>query len=407
MKTYLVGGAVRDELLGIASIERDWVVVGSTQQEMIALGYKQVGKDFPVFLHPESKEEYALARTERKSGLGYTGFEIDASPNVSLEEDLMRRDLTINAIAKDEKGRIYDPYGGLFDIRNKYLRHVSDSFREDPLRLLRVGRFAAKLKHKGFSIHPETLELMRSLSTFEEINALVSERVWTELVKVFKTDFPSEFFNVLHKCGALKYLFPEVDKLFGVPQPKKYHPEVDTGVHTMMVIDQSVKLSSCVDVHFAALCHDLGKAETPKDILPKHHGHEKKSVPLVKIISHRLKVPNSSKELAIQVAKYHTLVHKVFELTAKKILKLCLNVNAFRRPDRFELFLLACKADSLGRLGYEKSEYPQRHFLLKIVESCAKVDASQFVLKGLKGKEIADAINEERLKIIKHLMISV
>ncbi len=407
MKTYLVGGAVRDELLGIESFERDWVVVGSSPQEMLALGYKQVGKDFPVFLHPKTKEEYALARTERKTGLGYTGFEFNANSQVTLEEDLMRRDLTINAIAMDEDGIIIDPYGGVNDVKKKLLRHVSDSFSEDPLRLLRVGRFAAKFKNQGFAIHQKTFELMKKISTPDEINALVPERVWIEMLKVFKTQSPSIFFFVLRECGALKYLMPEVDKLFSVPQTKKYHPEIDTGIHTMMVVDQSVKLTSDVAGHFAALCHDLGKSETPKELLPKHHGHEERSIPLVKALSQRLKVPKSAQDLALQVAKYHTLVHKVFELRPKTILNLLINVDAFRRQERFYLFLLVCKADSLGRLGFTDSAYPQRDFLLKIHKKCGEINASGFISKGLQGKEIADAINMQRLELIKNLQEAV
>lgn len=407
MKTYLVGGAVRDELLGIASCERDWVVVGSSPQEMLALGYKQVGKDFPVFLHPKTKEEYALARTERKTGLGYNGFEFNVSSHVTLEEDLMRRDLTINAIAMDKDGVIIDPYGGVNDVKNKLLRHVSDSFSEDPLRLLRVGRFAAKFKNMGFVIHQKTFELMKKISTPDEINALVPERVWIEMLKAFKTQSPSTFFFILRECGALRYLMPEVDKLFGVPQTKKYHPEIDTGIHTMMVVDQSVKLTADSAGHFAALCHDLGKSATPNELLPKHHGHEERSIPLVKALSQRLKVPKSAQELALQVAKYHTLVHKVFELRSKTILNLLINVDAFRRQERFYLFLLVCKADSLGRLGFADSTYPQRDFLLKIHKKCGEINASGFILKGLQGKEIADAINTQRLELIKALQAAV
>ncbi|MFI4921405.1 MAG: multifunctional CCA addition/repair protein, partial [Gammaproteobacteria bacterium] len=341
MKTYLVGGAVRDRLLKLPVKERDWVVTGATPAELTALGYTPVGKDFPVFLHPETKEEYALARTERKTGHGYHGFEFMSAPGVTLEADLQRRDLTINAIAGDESGTLFDPYGGEKDLKARLLRHVSPAFSEDPVRVLRVARFAARFASLGFKVAPETLELMRGMSADGEVDHLVPERVWQETLKALACERPSVYFEVLRECGALKRVFPELERLYGVPQPAKWHPEIDTGVHVMMVVDQAARLTPDLTVRFAALTHDLGKGTTPKDILPHHYGHEDRSVKLVEDLCARLKTPREFKELAVIVAKQHGLVHTAEEIRSDTLLKLLEIVDAFRRPERFELFLLA------------------------------------------------------------------
>ncbi|MDH5377106.1 MAG: multifunctional CCA addition/repair protein [Gammaproteobacteria bacterium] len=403
MKTYLVGGAVRDRLLGLTVNEKDWVVIGSSIEEMLAHGYQQVGKDFPVFLHPDTKEEYALARTERKTGRGYKGFAVDFEPTVSLRDDLLRRDLTINAMALDETGNLIDPYQGTVDLSKKILRHVSDAFVEDPLRVLRVARFAARFHTLGFIIANETLELMKAIVNQGEMEELVAERVWIETLKALKTEQPSVYFNVLKSCGALKVLFPEVDKLFGIPQPEKYHPEIDTGVHTMMVLDQAARLSADPVVRWAALVHDLGKGETPPDLWPKHHGHEALSVTLNKKLSDRLRIPKDFSELADLVAKNHGKVHKVFELKASTLIDMLNSINIWRNINRLEPFLLACEADSRGRSGYEDSDYPQAAFIKEVVEACKMIDVKPFLDKGLQGGEIAEAIRGARIKIANQL----
>mgnify|MGYP001826382275 CR=1 FL=1 len=353
MRTYLVGGAVRDELLGIEPSEKDWVVVGATPDEMLASGYQPVGKDFPVFLHPETKEEYALARTERKTAPGYHGFVFHAHADVSLEQDLKRRDLTVNAIAKDGDGSLIDPFGGVQDIQSRLLRHVSNAFSEDPLRILRVARFAARFHSLGFSIADETLLLMQQMVKAGEVEALVPERIWTETMKALSTAKPSVYFEVLRSCGALAVIFPELDRLWGVPQAAKWHPEVDTGVHTMMVLDQAASLSGDVKVRFAALVHDLGKGTTPSDLLPSHKGHEARSMKLVRQLCERYRVANQFRDLALIVAEYHGHYHRVTELKPATIVKMLNAIDAFRRPQRFAQFLLSCEADARGRTGYE------------------------------------------------------
>ncbi|MGH8397616.1 MAG: multifunctional CCA addition/repair protein [Gammaproteobacteria bacterium] len=397
MQTYLVGGAVRDELLGLPVKERDWVVVGATPAELAARGFKPVGKDFPVFLHPESHEEYALARTERKTGPGYHGFEFYSAPDVTLEDDLQRRDLTINAMAQDATGKLIDPYGGKRDLDARLLRHVSPAFSEDPVRLLRVARFAARFSALGFRLAPETLAFMHEMATNGEVDALIAERVWQETAKALATERPSVFFNVLRECGALKCIYPEIDRLFGVPQPEKHHPEIDTGLHVLMVLDQAARLSGDIAVRFAALVHDLGKGSTPADVLPHHYGHEERSVKLVEALCERLRVPKECRELALLVAQYHGLVHRARELRSETVLKLLKNTDAFRRPERFAQFLLACEADARGRKNHEDAPYPQAEYLQKALTAANAVKAPI----AATGMEIGEQLHVARLEAIR------
>ena len=401
MKTYLVGGYVRDKLLGLETKDRDWVVVGATAEDMLHLNYRQVGKDFPVFLHPQSNEEYALARTERKTGPGYTGFDFNASASVTLEQDLMRRDLTINAIAMDEAGNLIDPFHGQEDIQNRVLRHISPAFAEDPVRILRVARFAARFAELGFTIAKETLQLMQQMVKNGEVDALVAERVWQETQRALEEKVPARFFEVLQQCGALAKLFPEIDRLFGVPQPEKYHPEIDTGIHTMMVLTQAARLSTEPEVRFAALVHDLGKGTTPKEQWPKHIEHEARGVPLVEALCDRYRIPNDYRQLAVLVTRYHLHYHRAAELRDTTFLKTLEALDAFRRPDRFERFLLACEADSRGRTGYEDQHYEQPDIFRRVFRAASAVQAKEFVEQGLKGKEIKEAVARARLKAIK------
>ena len=400
MKTYLVGGAVRDRLLGLPAKERDWVVTGATPAELAALGYQPVGKDFPVFLHPETREEHALARTERKTGKGYHGFEFHTAPGVTLEQDLERRDLTINAIAEAD-GKLVDPYGGERDLKARLLRHVSPAFVEDPVRVLRVARFAARFAPLGFTVATETLALMREMADNGEVDALVPERVWHETLKALVCEKPSVYFEVLRACGALKRVFPELDRLWGVPQPAKWHPEIDTGVHVMMVLDQAARLSAEPTVRFSALTHDLGKGTTPKDILPHHYGHEERSVKLVEQLCERLKTPREFRELAVVVARQHGLVHKAQELRADTVLKLLESADAFRRPERFELFLTACEADHRGRTGLEDTPFPQADYLRKAFTAARAVTTDSLDTANLKGAEIGEQIKKKRLEAIR------
>ena len=402
MKIYLVGGAVRDKLLGLTPKEKDWVVVGAAPEEMLKLGYKQVGKDFPVFLHPDTHEEYALARTERKTAPGYKGFEFHASQDVTLEQDLLRRDLTINAIAEDENGTIIDPYNGRQDLKNKTLRHVSDAFNEDPVRILRVARFAAKLAPLGFSIDSSTIKHMQQMVASGEVDALVAERVWKELESALQTDAPQVFFNALKDCYALEKLFPEINNLFGVPQPEKHHPEIDTGVHTLMVLEQAARLTPDPVTRFAALMHDLGKATTPKDEWPKHIAHEEKGVPLVNQLCDRLRIPNDYRELAIHASRYHLHCHRALELRPDTILKLFKNVDAFRKPDRFVQFLIACEADARGRKGFEDQPYPQAELLRTAFDAARQVDTKGVAESGLEGKQIAEKISSMQIDAIRN-----
>gem|GEM_PF-34733 len=404
MQVYLVGGAVRDQLLGLTVKERDWVVVGATPQAMLDLGYKQVGKDFPVFLHPKTHEEYALARTERKIGPGYKGFSCYAAPDVTLEQDLQRRDLTINAMAQDKHGKIIDPYGGLADLQQRVLRHVSPAFAEDPVRILRVARFAARYADLGFKLAEDTLQLMQKMVRAGEIDALVVERVWQEVQKALSETQPQRFFTVLRDCGGLKKLFPELDRLFGVPAPPNWHPEVDTGIHSLMVLQRAAQLSAESQVRFAALVHDFGKGLTPVTLWPKHHGHDEKGVTPIKDFCKRYRVPKEYQELAILVSRYHTLCHKIFEAKPSTVLKLLENLDAYRRPQRFHDFLRVCQADSQGRTGFETRVYPQANYLKLIWQSTSQVTAEPFIAAGLQGLEISKAVHNERIRLIKMLL---
>jgi len=395
MQVYLVGGAVRDEQLGIPHNERDWCVVGTTPDELLAQGYRQVGKDFPVFLHPDSGEEYALARTERKTAPGYHGFAFNCSPDVSIEDDLLRRDLTINAIAKDASGKLIDPYGGINDIQQRVLRHVSDAFAEDPVRILRVAKFAARFNHLGFTIAPETLQLMRQMVMDGEVDALVPDRVWQETEAALVGRSVRTYIEVLRDCGALKVLLPEVDVLFGVPQPKKWHPEIDTGVHVLMVLDQAEVLSADLEVRFAALMHDLGKGNTPSHRLPSHPGHEGRGCKLIRKIAKRLPVPNACRDLALLAAEFHTHCHRALELRAKTLLKVLEGTDAFRRPGRFEKFLITCEADARGRGGLEDRLYPQADYLRGALAAAAAVDAG-VIAKASEASKIPADIRRAR-----------
>ncbi|NCF74033.1 MAG: multifunctional CCA addition/repair protein [Gammaproteobacteria bacterium] len=399
MQIYLVGGAVRDEQLGISFKERDWCVVGATPEELLADGYRQVGKDFPVFLHPKSKEEYALARIERKTGPGYHGFSFDFSPDVSIEDDLSRRDLTINAIAKDNEGKLIDPFGGLPDIKNRVLRHVSDAFGEDPVRILRVAKFAARFSELGFRVSGETMSLMRSMVAAGEVDALVPDRVWKETEEALRGKNSRVFFEVLRNCGALERLFPEVDALFGVPQPQQWHPEIDTGLHTMMVLDQAERLSPDVEIRFAALAHDLGKGATPKEKLPSHPGHEIRGVALIRRLDGRLPLPKSCRDLAIIAAEFHTHCHRAMELKSQTITKLFEKCDAFRRPERFEQFLITCEADARGREGLENRPYPQANFLRNALAAACSINTADIAAQH-SGSKIPAAIRTARQQAI-------
>lgn len=398
MQIYLVGGAVRDSLLGLPVTERDWVVVGTTPDAMLARGFQPVGKDFPVFLHPQSKEEYALARTERKNGRGYHGFVVHADPSVTLEEDLFRRDLTINAIAQREDGSLVDPCGGQADLQARLLRHASPAFREDPLRVLRIARFAARFAALGFRIADDTQALLRTMSDSGELADLTPERVWQETQRALAGPSPRVFFETLHRCGALASLFPSLEKLWGVPQRADYHPEIDTGVHVMMVLDAAEKISSDARVRFAALTHDLGKGETPADVLPRHIGHEQRSVRLVRELCDRLRIPNDYRELAVHVAHYHGMAHRVFELRPSTLLEMLEKTDAFRRPERFAQLIAACEADARGRLGFSEAPYPQGEYLQQALLRAQHVDVTALRERGLDGAALGAAIRTERMQ---------
>jgi tRNA nucleotidyltransferase (CCA-adding enzyme) len=401
-QTYTVGGAVRDELLGLPVKDKDYVVVGSTVQAMLDAGYKPVGKDFPVFLHPKTHDEYALARTERKTGAGYKGFVVHASADVTLEEDLARRDLTINAIAKDADGKLIDPFNGINDIKSKTLRHVSDAFAEDPVRILRAARFAARFT--DFTIAPETLALMRQMVAAGEVDALVSERVWQELAKGLMEQTPSRMFELLRACGALQKILPELDRLWGVPQPPQHHPEIDTGVHVMMVIDYAAKQKFSLPVRFAALVHDLGKGTTPVDILPRHIGHELRSVDLLKNVSKRLRVPNDCKELAVIVAKFHGKLHQASNMRPDTLLTFLIELDAFRQPERFMDFLKACEADSRGRTGLENCQLPETELILTALQAASSIDAGAVAKKYSEPEKIKQAVFAARLDALKQVL---
>ncbi len=402
MQIYLVGGAVRDELLGLAVKDKDYVVVGSTPAEMEAVGYKPVGKDFPVFLHPKTHDEYALARTERKTAKGYKGFAVHASVDVTLEEDLARRDLTINAIAKSVDGQLIDPYHGLADIQSKTLRHVSDAFTEDPVRILRAARLSARFA--DFSVAPETNQLMQNMVSAGEVDALVAERVWQELAKGLMEAKPSRMFDVLRASGALKKIIPELDKLWGVPQPPQHHPEVDTGVHVMMVVDYAAKQNFSLPVRFAALMHDLGKGTTPADILPRHIGHEERSANLVKAVCKRLRVPNDCKELGYIVAKFHGKLHQAPQMKPSTLLEFLVELDAIRQPARFKDFLKACEADSRGRTGLEACATPAADLMLRVLDSVSSVDAGAVASAYSEPGKIKAAVFEARLNALKQVL---
>lgn len=396
MKIYQVGGAVRDQLLGLPVKDRDWVVVGATPRTLLDLGYQQVGRDFPVFLHPRSKEEYALARTERKSGKGYTGFIVHAAPDVTLEQDLQRRDLTINAIAMAEDGTLVDPYHGKADLDARLLRHVSPAFAEDPLRVLRVARFAARFHHLGFRVAPETLQLMQHIAACGELQHLVGERVWQEWQGALQTRSPQVFFSVLRDSHALAVLFPELTRLFGVPQPQHFHPEIDTGVHTLMVLEQAALLTPDPLVRFAAVVHDLGKGSTPASLWPAHKGHEEEGATLIEALSLRLRIPNDYRDLGKLVSLWHTRCHKALKHSAADLLETLEKTDALRRTERFEQFLLACEADARGRLGLETRPYPQRALLQAALAAARSIDIPALARQYSNPQQLAAAIREAR-----------
>ena len=407
MKVYLVGGAVRDQLLGLPVKDRDWIVVGAAPATLLSLGYQQVGKDFPVFLNPKTKEEYALARTERKSSAGYTGFICDFSPTITLEQDLIRRDLTINAMAQSEDGEIIDPYGGKQDLENRILRHISPAFSEDPLRVLRVARFAARYHSLGFKIASETLALMTELALSGELQHLTAERVWLETEKALNEKNPEIYFETLHKTGALRVLFPEINALYGVPNPVKHHPEVDSFIHTMLVLKQAVNLTennpilNKSAVRFAAICHDLGKALTPQNILPHHYGHEQAGIKPTRTLCKRLKVPSYFQELAELTCEFHTHIHKAFELRAETVITLFNRFDVWRKPQRFQEFLQVCLADTRGRTGFENKDYPQIDYINQLLHSANEVDVQQVIADGFEKQEIRNELMKRRILAVK------
>ncbi|MEL7024231.1 MAG: multifunctional CCA addition/repair protein [Pseudomonadota bacterium] len=397
---FLVGGAVRDRLLGEPVVERDWVVVGATPDEMLTRGFKQVGNDFPVFLHPDNGEEYALARTERKTGSGHQAFEFDTSASVTLEEDLTRRDLTINAIAERTDGTLVDPCGGTQDLEQRTLRHIGDAFAEDPLRVLRVARFAARLAHLGFTVAEPTLALMRQISESGELETLSPERIWSELSRALMANKPSVFIETLRRCGALKVLLPEVDALFGVPQPEKWHPEIDTGLHILLALDYAASQSFDATVRYAVLMHDLGKALTPAEILPAHHGHEETSADLTEVVSQRLRAPKQFQNLAISVARYHLHSHTAKALKSKTLLKLFKAIGALRDSDILERFLEACISDARGRTGLGQREYPQADYLRGALRAVQSVDNAAIAATGVTGAQFGEAVHRARLRAL-------
>lgn len=401
MQVYLVGGAVRDHLLGIDSYDNDWVVVGTTPEIMLSQGYTAVGKDFPVFLHPKSKEEHALARTERKSGAGYTGFECFFDQSVTLEEDLIRRDLTINAMAMDNDGNLYDPYGGQQDLQAKVLRHVSEAFVEDPLRVLRVARFAAKLAHLGFSVAEETIQLMREIAESGELSTLTPERVWQEWHKSLSTSRPDVFLSVLRESGALAIVLPEIDALFGVPQPERWHPEIDTGIHTLMVAEQAARLSDSLPVRFAAQVHDLGKGVTPESEWPSHKMHCHTGLKLIKKLCERVRVPNDFRDLALMVCEQHSNIHRAAELKPQTIIKILNKFDVWRKSERLQDILICCQADHAGRKGLEDQPYLQAELFMQAYQAAASVDVQAIIKDGFKGPAIRDEQEKRRVEAVR------
>jgi len=406
VKTFLVGGAVRDALLRLPVKDRDWVVVGTTPEAMLAEGYQQVGRDFPVFLHPRSREEYALARTERKSGKGYTGFVTQFAPDVSLEQDLQRRDLTINAIAQSDSGELIDPYGGQRDLAQRQLRHVSAAFNEDPLRVLRVARFAARFAHLNFRIADETQALMREMAVSGELAHLTAERVWKETEKALLTRNPQVYFQVLRDCGALQVLFPEIDSLYGIPAPIKWHPEIDTGVHALMTLTMSAALSDQLDVRFATLFHDVGKALTPPEKWPSHHGHGLAGVPIVEALCQRLRVPNQIRDLALVVTEFHDVVHTIERQPADALIALFDRIDAWRKPDRVEKMALTSEADARGRAGMESMAYPQGDYLRQAFSLAQAVPTKEVVAAGFKGAEVREELTRRRIAVLQAELIN-
>ena len=401
MQVYLVGGAVRDHLLGIGSYDKDWVVVGATPEIMLSQGYTAVGKDFPVFLHPKSKEEHALARTERKSGAGYTGFDCFFDQSVTLEDDLIRRDLTINAMAMDNDGKLYDPHGGQQDLQAKVLRHVSNAFIEDPLRVLRVARFAAKLAHLGFSVAEETMLLMRNMAESGELSTLTPERVWQEWHKSLSTARPDVFLSVLRDCGALAVVLPEIDALFGVPQPEKWHPEIDTGIHTLMVAEQAAKLSDSLPVRFAAQVHDLGKGITPEKEWPSHKMHCHTGLKLIKKLCDRVRVPNEFRDLALMVCEQHSNIHRAAELKPQTVIKILNKFDVWRKSERLQDILICCQADHAGRKGLELQPYPQAELFMQAYKAAASVDVQAIIKDGFQGPAIRDEQEKRRVEAVR------
>jgi len=401
MQIYRVGGVIRDQLLGLKSQDTDWVVTGATPEQMVELGYQPIGKDFPVFLHPQTKQEYALARSEKKVSCGYAGFQFNTDPAITIEQDLARRDLTINAIAEDEHGHRIDPFNGEQDIKDKILRHVSPAFVEDPVRVLRVARFAARLHHLGFCIAEETCQLIRQIGASGELDALVPERVWVEMDKALAETDPQIFFTSLRDCGVLKTLFPEIYALFGVPQTATYHPEVDTGVHVMMVLKKTAELGYDNEIRFAALTHDLGKATTPSDILPSHHGHEQRGVKITRKFCQKWRVPKATCELALMTCEFHTHIHRIYEMKPATILKFLTRCDIFRRPQRFYKMTRASIADARGRLHFENTTYPQADYAWRLAQKLNALDLSEVVQSDLQGQAMGQAIQDFRLQALK------
>ena len=404
MNIYQVGGAVRDRLLGLTLKDRDYVVTGATPEQMAALGYLPIGKDFPVFLHPKTKQEYALARTERKTARGYAGFSFNTDPAITIEQDLSRRDLTINAIAEDQDGNLIDPFNGQQDIKDRILRHVSDAFVEDPVRVLRVARFAARFSHLGFTLAAETQSLITEIGKSGELDTLVPERVWTEMHKALAESDPQVFFTTLRDCQVLNLLFPEIDNLFGVPQTAKYHPEVDTGIHLMLCLKKAAELDFDNEVRFAVLTHDLGKANTPQDILPSHHGHERRGIKLTQAFCKKWRVPKNSTDLAVMTCEYHTHIHRMYELKPSTILKLFSQTDIYRRPERFIKMTKACVADARGRTGFENDPYPQADYACRLAKQINDLDISSVIKSGVQGCELGQAIHQYRLEHLKTLI---
>lgn len=402
MLVFLVGGAVRDQLLGLEIKDRDFVVINSTPQDMLEKGFTQVGKDFPVFLHPKTNEEYALARTERKEGIGYNGFSCYAGQDVTLEDDLARRDLTINAIAQSTEGKLFDPYDGQKDLKNKLLRHISPAFSEDPLRVLRVARFAARYASLDFTVDPKTLQLMTEITNSGELQSLTPERVWVETEKALQSDNPQVYFQILRECNALAILFPEINDLFGVPAPKRWHPEIDTGVHTLMVVQQACLLSDSVAFRFACLVHDLGKALTPESLWPSHKGHGEKGLAIIKQLCKRLKIPNECRDLALLVSEHHTNIHSAFELSPNVMISIMDKCDAWRKPKRFQQMLQCCVADSKGRTGFELLPYPTADYMWQAFQYALQVDIQAIIKQGHQGVDIKNKLNEQRIERVKN-----